>query len=278
MNCAEAQQLLSAYFDGELARELVRDLDDHVSQCTVCAAELASFGQLSRLAGDLPSPPAPDTLWCQLEQQLNEDALPQGASRRSYLSSRSGKALALAATLLVAVGLGWWSLGGWDPHGEHDAFAAEFGHYLDEFHRDPASAQQMLVAKYNGVAIDPAGALHLVGYQPATSKAVHDQYRVTSTHVLTMPCCTCVQTVCQRPDGSTVVIFEHDDENPQWFADRRETTANCSGKRCRLFDVQNSLAASWSSGGRHITVIGARDASEVGQLVSWLQDSPQPGA
>jgi hypothetical protein len=81
-----------------------------------------------------------------------------------------------------------------------------------------------------------------------------------------------VQTVCQRRDGSTVVLCEHDDDNPQWFGDRPATMAECSGKRCRLVNLQNQLAATWTNGSRQITAIGLKDAGELeklAELAAW---------
>jgi hypothetical protein len=275
MNCADAQTLLSAYFDGELSEASELELRDHLRQCARCSAELDSFRQLSTLAHGLYTPQTPDSIWRQLEVRLDEDDLPLSSTSKKHSSYMAARLLVLAATLLVAVGLGWFTYETWFGHGERDAFAAEFGHYLEAFHRDPEMAQEMLIAKYDGVAVDSTQAIQLVGYRPATANATHNEFRVKSTHVLKMPCCTCVQTVCERADGSTVVIFEHDDENPEWFGDRRETTAHCSGKRCRLFDIQDQIAASWKMGGRHITAIGVRDAGEVSHLVSWLQGDAQ---
>ncbi len=227
------------------------------------------------LVNDLRMPIPPEKLWDRLEVELDGEAFPRPLGRTRFVSLRTSMILTLAATVLVALGVGWFGYDTWFGHGDHHGFVAEFGHYLDEFRRDPEAAQQMLVAKYDGESVDGEQAIRLVGYRPLTSHTSHNQYSVKSTHVLKMPCCTCVQTLCERSDGSAVAIFEHDDANPEWFGDQRETIANCSGKRCCLFDLNDRIAASWKSGTRHITVIGARDADEVSDLVAWLEGSQQ---
>ena len=275
MNCNEVQELLSAYHDGELANAMQSHVRAHLSQCRQCAEELACFEGLSTLAGGQQTPMPPASIWDRLETELEGETCHHPAGRTRSVLLGNSRILALAATVLVALGLGWFGYDTWFGHGDHHGFVAEFGHYLDEFRRDPEAAQQMLVARYDGESVGAEQAIRLVGYRPLTTDASHNEYSVKSTHVLKMPCCTCVQTVCERSDGSTIAIFEHDDANPEWFGDQRETMANCSGKRCRLFDVSDRIAASWKSGTRHITVIGVRDANEVGDLVAWLEGNQQ---
>ena len=275
MNCPEVQALLSAYYDGQLADDRQSYVREHLALCKRCTEELGAFEQLSTLTRDLQTPAPPESIWSQLETELDAETSSQPARGTPYLSLYKSRILAIAAMILLTLGAGWFTYGTWFGHGGHQEFAAEFGHYLKEFRDDPSQAQQMLVAKYEGQAVDTAQAIQLVGYRPATADRLNEKYNVKSTYVLTMPCCTCVQTVCERNDGSTIVIFEHDDEKPEWFSGRQETMANCSGKRCSLFDVNDRIAASWQSGTRHITVIGVRDVGEVGDLVAWLEGNQQ---
>ena len=91
-----------------------------------------------------------------------------------------------------------------------------------------------------------------------------------------MPCCICVQSICERSDGSTWAIFEHDDEEAdEWFAHRPKVTVNVNDTRCSLIEVEKHLAATWRRGKRHITLVGMRDATEVSQLVAWLGQEGQ---
>lgn len=274
MNCTEVQRLLSAYHDGELVGDRQLHVREHLSQCEQCAEDQRCFQELSTLAHAVQTPTPPAAIWDRLETELDKNTVSRLAGGPWMWVLRDSRVLTLAATILVAAGLGWFAYGTWLRHGDHRGMVAEFGHYLEAFRRDPDEAQQMLVAKYNGKSVDSAQAFQLVGYHPVTASRLHKEFKVKSTHVLNMPCCTCVQTVCQRSDGSTVVIFEHDEDTPGWFGDRQKTMADCSGKRCRLFDVNDRIAASWKSGSRYITVIGVRDAAEVSDLVAWLEGFP----
>jgi len=278
MNCAEVQRLLSAYYDGQLTGDLHSEISAHLGGCPRCAEELADYRHLSTLAREAQTPVPPASIWDRLGAELDEDATSQPPEGIPYRSMPGSRALALAATVLLALGLGWFVYdGSWFSHAEHRGFAAEFGHYLDTFHHDPSEAQKMLIAKYEGKPVAPDQAMRLVGYRPATAGRPSQKYKVKSTNLLTMPCCTCVQTLCQRRDGSTIAIFEHDEENPEWFGDRCPTTENCNGRECSLFDLDDQIAATWKSGTRHITVVGARDEDEIRDLVAWLGDHRQGG-
>jgi hypothetical protein len=221
------------------------------------------------------TPQAPDRVWQRLEIELDKADRPQPRSRRAYSLRVPRKALALAASLLVVLGLGWFGYATWFSHNADRHATVAFGQYVDLFQRDPNAAQRMLVAEYNGRSVNPARATRLVGYRPATSKAPPEGYTIVATHVLEMPCCRCVQTVCERGDGSIVAIFEHREQALPWFEDRRGVTANCSGKRCRLFDIRDAKAATWTTEERQITAIGVRGLAEVNQLVRWLEDHPK---
>jgi len=131
----------------------------------------------------------------------------------------------------------------------------------------------MLLTKYDGEKVDAAGAAKLVGYRPIVSGGLPEGYSLASTSVLKMPCCTCVKAVCKRSDGSTLVLFEHDDEETAWFGDRRQSMATCGDKDCCLVDLDSSIAATWKQGSRSVTVVGVRDQDEVATLVNWLDKS-----
>ena len=276
MDCPEVKELLSAYYDDELTSGQRTAVAEHLAGCDECAHELEGFRRLSALAERLAQPEPPARIWQQLEAQL--DAASGTEHERSTF--RDGRlwtrqpmvrlGLATAAAILIAVG--WFGSRSWFEHSGHHQMAAVFGQYLDEFARDPAAAQQLLLAQYEGQAADAEQVLRTVGYRPAVADGMPEGYSVESTYVMKMPCCTCVQCVCTRSDGTTIAIFEHDDEDPNWFGDRPGTEAICNGKRCSIVELDNRIAASWKQGKRYITVIGARDTAEVDQLVAWFDD------
>jgi hypothetical protein len=280
MDCSAVKELLSAYYDDELSSDERTAVAEHLAGCQDCARELNGFRGLSAMAEGLTHPEAPAQLWDQLEGQLDASkASFQGANawwtRWPLVENVPYVGLGLAVAAMILVTLGWVGYRTWLEQGSEQQFAAEFGEYIAEFQRDPYAAQQILLANYGGQAVDADQVVHTVGYRPAVADGLPAGYTVESSYVMKMPCCTCVQFLCKRSDGSSLAIFEHDDADPDWFGDRPEISATCNGKRCSLVQLDDRIAASWKRGDRHITVIGVRDTTEISELVAWLDEQRQ---
>lgn len=281
MDCTEVNEFLSNFHDGELPSHQRIAIEGHLKGCPDCAQELDGFRTLSVLAEGLIHPNPPPDLWHQIEEQLSVE---RTTSRHPAFFNRTGWrgrpfirfGLAVAAMILIVVG--WIGYRTWlDDHGDHQ-FAAVFGQYLDRFRVDPHKAQETLLAKYQGRTVDPEQAVQTVGYRPAVADGLPEGYSIESTYVMKMPCCTCVQSICTRSDGTTIAIFEHDDQEVnEWFRGRREISAVCNGKSCSLVELGDRIGASWKRGKRHMTVIGLRDTREIGELAAWFDDRERVG-
>ena len=57
-NCERAQDLISAYVDGEITAEEKAELNEHVAQCASCADMLAVYSEISRAMAEDVEPPA----------------------------------------------------------------------------------------------------------------------------------------------------------------------------------------------------------------------------
>jgi anti-sigma factor RsiW len=287
MDCLEAQELLSAYLDRELAPAARDAVADHLKGCSKCAATLASFQQLSELSGHLAHPAAPDQ-WTAIEEQLPTGPIagPIGkkwtrtfsrdglqAARPRPFRSRSSRAVA-AAMLIVVAGLAIAAYRSWTSRADqHDALlAANFDAFLSRFEQTPEAAEQVLLTSYEGQEVDVPAAMRLVGYRPAITRELPPGYSVEAVYVLDMPCCKCPQAICRRQGGGRIAVFEHDVDQPAWFGDRPAINVQCSGKLTRIVEVDNDLlAATWKSDKRLLTVVGARDIEEVTQLVAHFE-------
>lgn len=279
MNCLRVREALSAYYDGELTDKEQTDVSAHLNQCDECKAELARFHKISHLTQALSAPPTPGDLWPQIEKHLHNQSETHGTlslrkERPGQVSRNAAGRLALAASLLLALGIGWVAYHALLPGSERQQLAADFGQYLEEFRRDPDAAQDILLANYESRRVTPDQAIEHVGYRPAVADGLPDEYTLVSTHVMNMPCCTCVQSHCKRADGSTLAIFEHDDEEQiQWFGRNPSVRkAQCRGKECCLVALKDSIAVTWQRGSRHITAIGVTGLDEMNRLVAWVED------
>lgn len=279
MNCRDVQELLSAYHDGELAGEEQSLIARHLDECPACAKSLTGFESLSVIAAELTTPAPPEHVWTHLERELSPQLAKAPAESTGRRSMSWRRSLSLAAGVLIAVGLGWFANNVRDTRGgahHQTAFASEFGQYLAEFRTDPAAAQKLLLAKYDGREVTPERVVDELGYAPAAADGLPEGYTVETSYVVKMPCCTCAQTLCRRADGSTLAIFEHDEsDGKEWFGNRPTITARCHGKRCCLVEVDDRIAANWDRGSRHITLVGVKDVDEVDRLVAWLDNNQQ---
>ncbi len=279
MDCPEVKSFLSAYFDDELSSDERSAVAHHLANCHECSRELEGFHNLSAMAGRLAHPETPAHIWEQIEVRLDGDC----GRRVEHSDSLSWLAwtrrptvrfgMAIAASIMII--FGWLGYAHFYEHGADHQMAAVFGEYLEEFRRDPGAAQQILLANYEGQSLDAEQVVHTVGYRPVVANGMPEDYSVRTTYVMKMPCCTCVQCLCQRSDGSTIAIFEHDDTEPEWFGDRPESEAICNGTQCSLVQMSDRIAATWQHGKRHITVVGARDKAEVDRLVAWFDERGQ---
>ncbi len=277
MNCSQIQNLLSDYYDHELSADLRQQVETHLASCESCAELLAGFERLSQLTENLSEPVPPANLWDNLERQLQEEEKNRdhGAQDNSSIRTRSKSGLLkkyslliIAASLLATVGVGYFVQTENGHHAHHETNTV-FKQYLAAFEKSPESAQQILLKNYQNDLVEPQQAEKLLGYQPAVARKLPADYEVEASYVMKMPCCTCLQTICKRKDGSRIVIFEHDDETPQWFEGQPQKNMTCNGKTCCLVNLDVQMAASWQHGKRHITVIGIHDEQEVDQLIAW---------
>lgn len=156
MNCQSARQHLGAYFDGEVQPQLRREVEAHLLACPGCAQELVSIQDLAtRLA---PAEPVhvPEGLWSAIERRLDEPAEAAHASPRSFTYLRR---YALAASVLVAVGLGAWaffSYGGGASVAR--ASTVDFGMLLDALPDDAGAAFEKFLSHYQARRVPPSEA------------------------------------------------------------------------------------------------------------------------
>jgi hypothetical protein len=153
MNCRDAQLDLSAYLDAELAADRAAAVRAHVEGCPECGRVLAELRAVVGLMRGLPARPAPaglaDEVHRQVERRLAGPAA-EGTRRADSRASRRREprhrlrpaalwpqALAMAATILLAVGIG--TLVYWDairPLG----MPAGPGRLVSNFERPEAAA------------------------------------------------------------------------------------------------------------------------------------------
>lgn len=266
MRCDETRELLSPYLDGELTPPQRMAVDAHLARCADCASELSDYQSLSDFAARMVDPLPPADLWERIDgarpAPRNSSGPPPTRRRRRLWQVAAAVVLLIAA----AVTLTMIPQGGAAGHK-----TVNLDSYLTRFAADPDGAQNALIASYENREVGVREASAELNYQPAAAGGLPDGVSVRSMHLFKMPCCRCLQTVCTVEGKQTVVLFEHADEHSFRFGRRPSMTCPCKGKATRIVQYDGRLVASWARGRRHLTLIGARDLSQVVQFVERVQ-------
>jgi hypothetical protein len=269
VNCSEVQHHLSAYHDSELSPELTAEISAHLADCSWCAAELASFSKLSDMSRGLSDPRVPTQVWDEIEARLH-GGREVATSLARFVPRHAPGRIAIAATILFAVGVGVIGYQAWWSAENHVHIAVNFAAFLDQFDERPEEAQQFLMAKYEGRLIKLQEAASVLGYEPIAAQGLPEGCVLERAYLLKMPCCACTEVVCRNKSGRSIAIFEHDSDQPVWFGDRPTVNCLCHEIPTSVVLVGDKLAATWKNGQRYITIIGANDLVEVTDFVAYF--------
>lgn len=156
MNCDAVQECLGAYADGEASPNLARELEAHLASCPACACELASIRELASALAPATPTAVPPNLWSAIESRLPTQ---REKPRQGWFEFATSRRLAIAATILLTVGLGT-GLIIWGGDGASQARAAtiDFGVLLDGLSFGPESAFQKFLTQHAGQPISTAKA------------------------------------------------------------------------------------------------------------------------
>lgn len=279
MNCNFVQEQLSAYIDNELGPEVRQSIHSHLEDCESCRGIASQFLALGNLMRQPERALDTEAVWERVAARLDDNSIvtvaakPKGALRNWIYG-----VLATAA----AIGLLWFAMSRdrFDDLAEHDPSHSEHQHILptvdlqDVFQsvqNEPTTAIAKLSTRYQGQELNQVETIAYLGYEPALFRSLPAGFTRTSTHVLNMPCCKCSATICTRSDGSSLVVFEHKDEQPVWLGDAATIETQCAGQPCKIVESARKLAVSWKYNDRQLTLIGANDLSEVSDWVSAMK-------
>lgn len=273
MPCEFMRERLSAFVDNELQSDERLQVEDHLAKCALCQLQVSQFVELGNLMRRSESLVDTQAMWDRAVVQMGE----QVVVRQKGLSARARWVYVLLATA-ASIAIGYSVLPFFKPGSsdladshvehEHESLAVDFQDVFRLAQNSPDEAISKLVAKYQGKQLDQEATTAYLGYEPTLFRKLPSTLKRVSTHVLNMPCCKCSATICDRDDGSSVVVFEHKEEQPVWFGDSPSIETQCAGKTCRIVESAGQLAVTWKNGDRQLTLVGAKDISEVNQWVA----------
>ena len=92
MNCEICQAKLSPYLERELSAEETRALEQHLSGCSHCAAELESLRRVVSGLKGMPPPRVPENfrqaVWAKIDAKSWRGAVASGAASTSVRTKR----------------------------------------------------------------------------------------------------------------------------------------------------------------------------------------------
>lgn len=275
MNCDEVRAQLSSFYDGELSAELAARISEHVNGCDTCAAELQSFRQIAGLFCEQRDLAATPGSWPEFAASLDQQT---GRFQPStFWRSSHRLLLVMTASLIAAVAIGYLAAPKLSHEEIHRVAAAHVYDTLTRFPKEPRSVVDELSARHQGTLVSLDAARELLGYEPVVAKMRTSGYRVASTHVLKMPCCTCPASLCVREDGSEFLVFEHNEEQPMWFGDLPRISTKCGGQICQCVQMPEQLAVTWKVGARYVTAIGVDGLEEIAGLMAVVDPARAAG-
>ncbi len=272
MKCQSVEEKLSAYIDKEVGEEEQLQIEAHCEQCDACRSLVTQFVAMGSLMRQSEPSVDTDAVWDKISARLNcSDVKP--ITTNSKFKSWLYPILATAASLAlfcIVLRKDSSNYDGDQAH-EHAALAVDFQEVVQSARSEPKVAIAKLVSKYQGKELDKNAATKYMGYEPALFQTMPEGFARVSTHVLDMPCCKCSATICERSDGTSLIVFEHKDEQPVWFGDSPSIETQCGGKSCKIVESAGQLAVSWKNEDRQLTLIGANDIAEVNQWVASMK-------
>lgn len=267
MNCEQVIPLLSAFHDGELLGDQADEVVEHLSLCKNCREQLESHEALSGLVRKSPAPEPPAGLVRSVQRAVARDvvASPNLVQRRRWLTAAVG----VAATLMIAVVI--WQP--WVPKPavhDHRLMITSFNRFLDAYVSGNAEAKGILAKQFHGKVVDREGASKFLRRRTIAAPTLLAKHQVEERFAIKMPCCDCVQTNYSCEGQTSFVLFEHTEEQGDWFGSRPQVRTECAGKSCCLVEVGKQLVATWPVDRGFVTVVGVKDVTELAALVDEL--------
>lgn len=301
MNCKLVHEQLSAFMDAEMSSAMAADVQLHLDTCEGCAKELAQFKQLGELArASVKASVAPPS-WDAIEQRLSGTTTPvrlasndssnrvSESQRNVKWSTLAGAMVALAATVLFFANLTSPKHDNHSTTNQASVAAVNLQPVLELFQRDTQAAIDALKSQFVLNDVDLADADVGFGRPTYVSTAMKDHVlpggaTVASTKTFSFPSCqcpeghctcgpggcNCIACVCERPDGSTYLVFEQCKSQAVSFGDLPVQIVKRDGREIQQVTVNGTKAISFNRDNGKVTVVGLRNDAEIDSLFASL--------
>ncbi len=303
LHCRFVREQLSAYMDGEQPVDKAYEIEQHLDSCQACSHELMQFRQLGKFArGCIEFTCQPPT-WEMFSQKLSSDSVATNYTNtnrlprdRKWILFPAGSGRKIAATLVVlaATLLLFFSL---MIHNQEDQSAinqasivsVDLHSLLEMFPDNAATAINSLIEQFALTEVTLTEADFSFGYPtyvgiaskkrslPGDAKVtLTKMFPVTSCECAEGKCtcptdgCHCIACICERPDGSTYLVFEQCKSQTVRFEDFSEELVIRDGREFRQLNVDGMRAVSIDRPTGRLTVVGLRSDEEVATFLAGL--------
>ena len=308
MNCKQACELMSAYFDGEVGSvtsESQNEVRDHIASCEACARELRSFEQLRHLATSQTAGQLTPPSWESVEARLNDisnAAITAGTDhtvtsgikpvprdlphKRTQLFALGGL-LTLAASALLSFTLRVPSQDEGTSTSQASVATLNLQPFMELFSTDAEKAIATLASQHPTADVTLAKAEAEFGrptflQTSMKSNALPGNARMVTAKLIQFPnckcpkgactCgpggCNCIACFCERPDGSNYLVLEHCKSQSVTFGDLPVQLVKRGNHHLQQVEVEGTTAISWEHDGERLTAIGLRGPQEIEILLA----------
>ena len=162
MDCRTCEAMVDAYLDGELSTTECTAFEVALPGCPDCRRRLEETRALSGFLRALPAEAAPDLLRARIERELRAISAASRPSRPNPAFGRNMRGMAMAASLIVAVGIGWLggTIGGRNGPGDDQLVSTYLRVASSEHPVDVASTDRHTVKPWFAGRIDYSPPVH----------------------------------------------------------------------------------------------------------------------
>lgn len=156
MCCEQIERQLGRYIDNELSATEREQVDAHLAYCSSCRAELDELRETVSGLAVRSEVTVPDSLWPKIERRLDSAEHGSFPARPIRLLRRRVAPWAIAASIVVAVGLGMFGLSTLDTSAQ--ASSVDFTALLDALPLDAHKAFNKFLVRYDAKPTTPVAA------------------------------------------------------------------------------------------------------------------------
>ena len=183
MRCETVRQQLGRLLDDELVPHVRAEVNDHLQTCPACILELESLQDLTSALSDSEPVSVPGNLWASIECRLDSATGRPSAPIENRPGLLRRRPWALAASVVMAVGLGVLALSLMDNQAK--ASTVNFGVLLDALPLDAQKAFRKFLLLYDARPASPVDAKRFApSLDFATPPTLPGGFRLNSVYLL----------------------------------------------------------------------------------------------